>query len=250
MNSTTKAALFIGGLLAVVWLQQGGRREARPGGGTEAEPRAGGRIPALPARTRVPTEPTSADALRIVEVSWEPGETIMRQRTRLIVAKVRNTSRQPQDLWIASRDGLKMSREELGFKRQEWKEQQSLSREEREQMARSFRQARGSLLDGGQEDSWMVKEEETRMPYGLGIEARSNPTAAWGNPVSMWIWVPTEGGPSPPERIEQAKIKPGETRSFSIRMPAAGELFAAESFRVFIISPDFKRVDESILSPQ
>jgi hypothetical protein len=174
----------------------------------------------------------------------------MSQRTRFIVAKVRNTSRQPQDLWIASRDGLKMSREEIEFKRQEWKEQQSLSRKEREEMARSLRRSLGSLPDGEQDDSWMVKEEETRMPYGLGIEARSNPTAAWGNPVSMWIWVPTEGGPNPPKRIDQVKIKAGETRSFSIRMPAAGELFAAESFRAFIISPDFKRVDERILSPR
>ena len=96
----------------------------------------------------------------------------------------------------------------------------------------------------------MVKEEETRMPYGLGIEARSNPTAAWGNPISMWIWVPAEEGPNPPKRIDQVKIKAGETRSFSIRMPAAGELFAAESFRAFVISPDFKRVDEKILSPR
>jgi hypothetical protein len=230
MSDAARAWLIIAGLVLVAWVHQGTKHEPGQRSRASAVQRAA-KKPSSSARTPAafPTARPQSDALRIQEVTWEPAENFMNTRTRMIIAKVKNTSPSPQDLWIGSRDGLKMFPEELRLKKWMWETER-----------------RG----GEPPDEFSVKEEELQMPFGLGIDARSSPSAPWHTAASMWIWIPSEQKKGNMQRVEQIRLQPGETRSFSLRINAAGEIMADHSFRVFIVSPDFKHVDEKVYSPE
>jgi hypothetical protein len=154
-------------------------------------------------------------ALRIASVASEPGPTVMNQKTRRIVARVENVGAGPVDLWIHSRDGEKIA-----------KEQHLMEVEDRK-------------LTGDA----AVQE----IPYGLGIEAGSPEKGTWHPAVSNWIWLPVGADPKVGEPILQVALAAGETRAFGILMPAEGEIFAAKTFRVFLVNPRFQRIDEKVL---
>jgi hypothetical protein len=149
--------------------------------------------------------------LSIASVRSMPGERILGQPTQKIVAEIRNSGRTSVDLFIFSRDGRKYNDYQLEFEKE--------------------------------------NTPGFKMPYGLGIEARYGDDERWLNPVSSHTWVPAGEPVDATNPVDQVRIGPGQSKSFSITMPAQGATLGAKSFRVFLLDPDLGRCDEKILTP-
>jgi hypothetical protein len=90
-------------------------------------------------------------------------------------------------------------------------------------------------------------------PYGLGIEAGSPKNERWSPPMTRLGhggWVPTERpGQSAKDRRSPwyVDIEPGETRVFSYEVEAEpASTVGVDAYRVFILNPDAKRIDERV----
>lgn len=151
----------------------------------------------------------TANALQIEEVTCEAGPKILSENHLKIIARVRNVTARPVDLFINRWTGEKMAKHEM--------------------------------------DSYRKHNPDFPMPYGLGIEASSESAGRWVRPITNFIWQPAEGRSSGPETIREVKIAPRESRAFTILIPEVGQR-AQGAYRVFLLDPDLQRIDEEVLT--
>ena len=185
---------------------------------------------------------SSSTALQIVSVACKPEqperrlwEALVRIPPRKIEVQVRNSGSRGAKLWMGDRSGLKMSREERDgqlnaarARKQTKAEWQEMNKQERDELNAEI-------------------EELENMPYGVGIETGSPAKDQWYPARSPFNWVPAAD--NRPDRVDEVTIPAGQTRAFSILMPPPSQLDRFEAWRVFLINPDFKRIEEKVLRP-
>jgi hypothetical protein len=181
-------------------------------------------------------------ALQIVSVACNPGqperrlwEALVRIPPRKIEVQVRNSGSRVIKLWMSDRSGLKMSREE--------RDEQLNAARARKQTKEEWQQ-----MNKLERDELNAEIEELEnMPYGVGIETGSPAKNQWYPARSPFNWVPAAD--NRPDRVNEVTIPAGQTCAFSILMPPPSQLDRFEAWRVFLINPGFKRIEEKVLRP-